>query len=480
MYQRSTKSVKWRILDRRLLASSLERSKRRSIFVLLTLQIVTIIAIAVTHQPVFSYVLSLLVIVAALTIPSMSVSLGLTLLLLAGRYELGALLSGYTDLALMLLLGCVISIMWRTSTIRWSHAASVLILLALAFIVVMLASLLPTWGNEYGREKVFRIVLYVPVYAIAPLILLTSRRYVKQLLVYIVAVGSAFGILSLILGVISHGLTGIQRLSPPGGGPITLARMVGFAAIASLGLWASGGRRHRQYGIASISLLMLTVVTGSRAPALFAGVMILVLVGMILPKRSMRDKALRYMALICGIVLLLLGFWKSTGISDTPFMQRFELLAQDDRGASIQAREDNIPVALKLGRIQPYTGLGAGSWATEIYGRDERQYPHNIFLELFVEQGLVGVYIVSLYIVMVIGIAIYRLRHTTNHETYALIVVGLGLFTYSILVAQTSGDLADNRYMWMFGTLIISITDNEETDCYYHGLGCRWVSRKAN
>jgi O-antigen ligase len=94
---------------------------------------------------------------------------------------------------------------------------------------------------------------------------------------------------------------------------------------------------------------------------------------------------------------------------------------------------------------QPIWGTGIGSWSTFYYGNDQRNYPHNLFLEIAFEEGLLGL-AGFLGLLVVVGVSVFRMIADSRSH---FLVLGL-LVVYSVISSLFSGDLDDNRLLWMW------------------------------
>jgi O-antigen ligase len=94
---------------------------------------------------------------------------------------------------------------------------------------------------------------------------------------------------------------------------------------------------------------------------------------------------------------------------------------------------------------QPLLGTGIGSWGVFYYGSDARGYPHNLILEIAYEEGLIGL-MAFLSLLFVVGIALVRMIRASHSH---FLVLGL-LVLYCVLVSLFSGDLDDNRVLWLW------------------------------
>lgn len=94
---------------------------------------------------------------------------------------------------------------------------------------------------------------------------------------------------------------------------------------------------------------------------------------------------------------------------------------------------------------QPLFGTGIGSWPVFYYGTDVRGYPHNLLLEIAYEEGLGGLTI-FLTLLFVVGVALVKMIRASHSH---FLVLGL-LVLYCVLVSLFSGDLDDNRVLWLW------------------------------
>jgi O-antigen ligase len=89
------------------------------------------------------------------------------------------------------------------------------------------------------------------------------------------------------------------------------------------------------------------------------------------------------------------------------------------------------------------------------FGRDTRDYPHNLFLETMFEEGVVGQVLLLLFLYL-LAVAIRRTLITTNSQ-YGVLA---GLLIYCVSVSMFSGDLDDNRLLWLWAGIIMAVCRN--------------------
>ncbi|MGH9686180.1 MAG: O-antigen ligase family protein [Candidatus Acidiferrales bacterium] len=97
-------------------------------------------------------------------------------------------------------------------------------------------------------------------------------------------------------------------------------------------------------------------------------------------------------------------------------------------------------------------GGGIGSWSVFYYGTDERGYPHNLFLEVAFEEGLLGLAALSFFL-FAMGVASLRLLRATGTR-YAVFP---SLVLFCVIVSMFSGDLDDNRVLWYWAGVTLTV-----------------------
>ena len=77
---------------------------------------------------------------------------------------------------------------------------------------------------------------------------------------------------------------------------------------------------------------------------------------------------------------------------------RLSFLFSEDKGSSVDGRLELINFTFNKIADNPIFGYGIGSFSKEYYNIDGRYYPHNIFLEIWFELGVIGVFIFGIFL----------------------------------------------------------------------------------
>jgi O-antigen ligase len=97
-------------------------------------------------------------------------------------------------------------------------------------------------------------------------------------------------------------------------------------------------------------------------------------------------------------------------------------------------------------------GTGVGSWSSFHYKTDMRNYPHNLFLEIVFEEGLLGLGAFCLFL-FVVGLSISRMLHESRWHYLAMAL----MVFYCVFVSLFSGDLDDNRVLFLWAGVTLTV-----------------------
>jgi O-antigen ligase len=371
----------------------------------------------------------------------------------AGLFKGDARLSSLASLADMTLtLGAVLAatvayrLVLRRERITWCREMS----LALVFSSVVLMGLVYTPAGSYGTDKALRFVLLTLLAFFTPLVVMKSYRSIW--LFFLGWLGVATLLLMDALGKLGTG----QRLSGFGGTNIGVSRTIGAAVIILLFyVWMNRVSLSRRVlaalGVGLMGLVM--VGSGSRGPLLMLGGAVLLTLGISIAKPGHRLRSLLTIGIIAFVALGIL----SSGLIPAASLERFDsLINESDTDTSAQARRLVMDQAWQLFTTSPLVGHGTGS--VSAFGAGQEQvYPHNILLELAAETGLVGLGLYLTIVSMVLWRLLSRLSNASAQQPLWLTLLALVLF--ALLNAMVSGDLSDNRDMWLFAGIALAATE---------------------
>ncbi|MFJ7970214.1 O-antigen ligase family protein [Psychrobacillus sp. NPDC096389] len=321
-------------------------------------------------------------------------------------------------------------------------------LLFIFSIVLMLGNYLT--ASEYGYNKTIEFVIYVFILSIIIDNCLETKIDIINLIKSFYYVSIVISIISITVGLLTNTLT-TERLTFLGSGPNTFSRMIFYGLIANIFLVFASKRSVFKF----ISIwIFLTAILFSGARQTILGSIIFIifylLIVIIVQKKIDKSRLLRLFSLLMILIVPIIFFW--TVIQENKYFQRFLLLFSDEKGDSFNIRTWLLEQAILKGKESILFGNGTGAFELKY---PEYIYPHNVFAEIFMENGLVGLLILILIIMYPLKILIKKyklvLKEIDVHQITALVV----MYLFTVYTAQISGDLFDNRWIFLIGLIML-------------------------
>ena len=102
-------------------------------------------------------------------------------------------------------------------------------------------------------------------------------------------------------------------------------------------------------------------------------------------------------------------------------------------------------------------GVGTGGFAG-LYGTRAREYPHNLILEVAVEQGILGLAVLMVILSMTL-LRLIRVSRKPGVDLYGKAL--LSLWFYGLFNALVSGDIATNQILWVTAGMVWLVPGQE-------------------
>ncbi|MGC9531043.1 O-antigen ligase family protein [Vibrio atlanticus] len=293
-----------------------------------------------------------------------------------------------------------------------------------------------TVGGEYATEKfamllnLFFIIVFLGLssYIIKYDLLISIIRSMVNILVL-------FAVFYIFINFYSGSASSGERLGIAGSGSITIGRVFSFAAICAFYFLIEN--REKKQALKFIIFLLAVFASGSRGNFIY---LVISTGGLIfLSNRITFSDKIKLFAILVSIIffsfLILLVEYGS--FKEIPFIYRYLIMFNtDESNLSILVRFEKYIVAYNM-FLENYWGWGIGSYPEFTTSSDVIDYPHNVILEVLAELGVLGFLLFS----TVVLLNILSLRKMDN-----LLFL---LFVFSLLTAQSSGDLYDARLIFI-------------------------------
>jgi O-antigen ligase len=325
----------------------------------------------------------------------------------------------------------------------------------LAFVVWWAVTL--TWSPSriYGPDKVFYLAtLTYWGLIVGALIIGPDPDRVRRLFTLLLLFATWIGIESVLLYRVDPTLLHLSRRAhayQAFNNYQEIGRMAGIGVLVAFTAWLFGRRLSGGNLLLLALCAMLTFVLmlgGGKGPVLATAACILLalLVGLRVTGRKILYKR-SHLSIIWLVIGLVVGLSIVVANSESTPRSLARLSNMIDDGefqGTAALRSQAYQDALKFWPQAPVLGHGAGSWPVIWAGFDRLSTPHNIFLEVAVETGIVGlVLLVALLVVALHPLSLDRLRNDP------LALCAFMLFIWLFIKAQTGPDVADNRVMFM-------------------------------
>jgi O-antigen ligase len=206
--------------------------------------------------------------------------------------------------------------------------------------------------------------------------------------------------------------------------------------------------------IASISILIVLLITESRGPILFLSLMLFLLFF----KNIFKIIKFRNLLSALSLLLIILFITFNTPIIQNKIQsvtQRFAVLFISSSIKNIEDRSITARLDMQSDFFNNYDKMIFGKY-------NYTPYPHNQFLEIYMRWGVFGIPIFMISILSFINaIRFYREQKENKSSLNFLLLL---LFVYCYLQSMTSLSLDNNRLLWLgFGFFINNYTSNSHS-----------------
>tara|TARA_A100000171_G_C2138465_1_gene152429 strand:- start:1068 stop:2231 length:1164 start_codon:yes stop_codon:yes gene_type:complete len=310
------------------------------------------------------------------------------------------------------------------------------------FFVWMLFSFVISRSGEYANIKIQKIFLVFTGFAIVPYAFNRSLDYkLFKYLIILAAIFYAGGILYLNeLGAISfvRDSKGFFEKAPD---------YLGLSYILVFGIILLVDSFNILKGFLLLAILAAMLLLGARGPVIF--LLLTFLMRFIFDfRRYLKTISLFYA--FSGIMII--GYYVSTSNFTEILESRFEAALTNRQNSSLQGREFDYEYALTSLESSPIIGDGIGSFGVVHYGIDGKRHPHNLFLEISAETGLIGLLIFCVFIVTFVFSLTIGGQNSNIFKAYKLEILSLLVFVF--LESLKSSGLDEHRALFCFAGLM--------------------------
>jgi len=325
----------------------------------------------------------------------------------------------------------------------------------LLFAAVLSLSYLYTPTPDYGGDKLLYFLAFGSLAFFAPFFLIRTEVDYRDFVIGTVIFSMAVGV--YMLGASHHGQLA-QHQAPQ---HIGIGQLLGWAILLLFYHRVTDRRLRAVVLLICIPWLAVGLAAAeTRGPLL--GLVLVLALSIIFPqlKTSLisRRATVFVMVTIALAVVVLSTFW-FMGAVQTRFQEKTAEMVGIIQGSSeaqgtATKRLVFYKAALHTIPDHPVFGWGVGGWSMYYFRTDDKRvphYPHNLVLEVGVEQGIVGL----VALLNLLGTAFIILRRDTDGVTERFPSL-LPALIFLFVVTMFSGDIVDNRFLWFWCGMVFA------------------------
>jgi O-antigen ligase len=373
----------------------------------------------------------------------------LALFLVAGGLKSAPWLSGVPgDLTILTAAGLLAAIAvrsFRSDGIRAFPPATIFAA-ALAGLVVL--SVLWSPAPDLGLDKALRFETLTMLAFVAPFVLVRTRGDLYRLMIFLLGVSLVVALTAV------PGADPNQPLTVAGGdSEIELALYASTGLVACAGYLILVGRSPLRF-LWAIPALYLggTVISAGSRGVLVGTVLALGVIGVRAVAAS-RSKVIPIVIMVAAVIAALSYVSTLTG----PAAQKYQGLLGNNQATTLGKRDFLLQDGIDMALAYPM-GRGASGYQFEVLF----PYPHNAFVEVAAEQGVIGL---ALLVALMAAACRSSLRAREGPGSPESILVG-GLLIVLVVDAMVSQTFTQFRELWLALGLALALPNirNDATD----------------
>lgn len=340
---------------------------------------------------------------------------------------------------LTVLLGLVVAISCVADLLRTRSLPSAL-LMALAFAAIMIPGIAGA-ATQYGRDKSVSFFTLTLLAIIASTILLRDSRQRDAFLRTLAGLGIVVAFLVTVAPASTAEWSSVVTL--PGTNTISTSQMILAGAIVIAMDAITRPRRlavRTMLGLLSAIMIFTALATGSRGPVVSVAMSIVLALLLAPAFKGRRGRSILAVSVLAGVALFVATRSAGEGLA------RVVSFLSGDQDTSTMARSFFWETAWTYSQQMP-AGGGWGYFGTlpEVFisvAEGGQLYPHNVILEITLEAGWAsGI----LFTLLAVASAVRLILRAGDGATLTYFV----LLSFTFINAMVSGDINDNRLMWV-------------------------------
>lgn len=250
---------------------------------------------------------------------------------------------------------------------------------------------------------------------------------------------------------------------------LTLAQVtsIGMLLLLSLFIFKDTSRRVKIALLLIMGLVAIPIIqSGARSPLIILSLVVFFLFLLMFRFREngifISRKVLPLIFLVCALLMSVL-FLIQQGHADTLIYRIETIFKENGGGASVSERTKRLSTAIEMIEESPFLGKGLGSFSIYYNGTDTADYPHNTYIEILAELGLIPFF--SFLVINFSAIrSVYKdVKKNGLSDTNTPLIL---IFIFWFINSNISGSIIEDKYFFALLALLIilpGITSKEES-----------------
>lgn len=337
---------------------------------------------------------------------------------------------------------------------------SAAVLGSFALLGIMLMRLGVSPDETYGGQKVQLYAADVLIVLVGAVLVGTRSRYVNVFILAVLATDGTGAVIFLYKLLSGTALTVFSgRLSLAAAEyPIDMGRASADGLLLAVFTVINTNRRQLRLAAIAIApvLIVALISAGSRGPVVAFAFGLLALLGLSATSRRARRRLGLVAAafLIATIVVPLV-------VPSSSIARALSTIIGSASGLSSNGRSQVWATALASFSHHLAIGIGTGGGATLVPGL---LYPHNLFLEVAVETGLVGLAALAVAL-LGFGRAFAHCWSRSRGEDRLVTALAMSMFLTAFINAQFSDPIQTNGNVWLWGGIAVGMAARLAVRC---------------
>lgn len=323
------------------------------------------------------------------------------------------------------------------------------ILAFFSFVGIVALSYLYTPAPDWGFTQATRLFGIGGLLFLSPLVLIREEKDFRQFAIAFLGFALIRAIITIFwpsYAVTSSGETYAVKTDIGGGWLLGMAILILFYyhfTESRLSRWL--------WRLTCAPLLIVGLVASTARGPMVALLLVVILTPLVAPQRNGASSKIftNVSILLLVVTISVIAYSLLPTQMQQKYQEKTDEITQALKGASpsgtMGERLQFYKAALAQIPERPVLGLGVGGWSMFYQGQDERSYPHNLFLLVAVEEGLIGFFALVAFL-WVVGFSIKQII-VVSGDRY---VVLFALVFFCVVVSMFSGDLDTNRLLWLW------------------------------